>query len=263
MRPFAVRGSALPEPTCLVRSRVADRPHLRGVAPAQQRCVTRRRRRPGTRQRSISSSSTPEPSPLPSPLPTEWSACTTTEDGRFDPSPYLALAKPEITTYSGFALPLESERGIVSNTSSFTRRFGLLSGAAPGSSFAFQATLGANLVGAAGGAPGTTREEPATRIDVMLKTPRVYHDKTTVQLSYQLHDSVGRTRVMTDGLSVSLHLSLLGETEDDATATITVACGSPGSVSGIGTCTTAAAAAWFVPESSSSGLVRFREQQRF
>jgi hypothetical protein len=157
------------------------------------------------------------PSPLPSPLPTQVPTlftCSYTDDGDFDPTAYLALAKPEIAVSAGsaFALAAEASQGTRANAV-FLREFGLLSGsAAPGSAFSFTATVADGVEIATGGAAGTTQAEAPLRVEVVLKTATLYHDDPTLEVAYQLFDAAGRTAVSArapcaDTLSLSLSLA--------------------------------------------------------
>ena len=54
------------------------------------------------------------------------------------------------------------------------------------------------------GGGGTTLPEPAATVEVVLKTPTVYHDSTVMEVAYQLRDAAGRSQVLRTGLTVSL-----------------------------------------------------------
>ena len=172
--------------------------------------------------------------------------CSYTDDGDFDPSGYLALARPRVVVESGsaFALAAESSAG---SGSSFTRPFGLLSaGAAPGSAFAFSAMVadGGLALGSPEGGDsvgGLTVADKAASATLVLKTARVYHDETTVEVAYQLFDATGRTAVLATGLVVTLGAVL----DTDGSKTESLACGAPNALSGVGGCAFELDGTWF------------------
>jgi len=110
--------------------------------------------------------------------------CPRTPDGSLDPSEFLALAKPEIrpSNRSSSVFALSSVSGVAG---SFSRQFGLLSGSAVGTPLSFEAVFEDGVsVGGTQGA-GSLLAEPASHIDVLLKTPAVYIDSTAMEVKQQ------------------------------------------------------------------------------
>jgi hypothetical protein len=189
---------------------------------------------------------TPQPSPLPSQVPTLFT-CTYTDDGDFDPTAYLALAKPKITALDASASPLAlSATG--GADAYYSRQFGLLSGEAPGTAFSFTATLadGTTVGGASGGGAGLTAKDPAARVDAVLKTATVYFDETSLAVAFQLFDAAERTAVLSTDLAVTMSL----QHDTDASLSDSTVCGSPGATTGVGLCSFELDTDWFATTSA-------------
>ena len=181
--------------------------------------------------------------------------CSYTDDGDFDPSGYLALARPRVVVESGsaFALAAESSAG----SGGFSRPFGLLSGAAPGTSLTFAATVAdGTSIGDASRGDLVISADRASRAEMLLKTARVYHDETTVEVAYQLFDATGRTAVMTTGLTTTLVLQV----DDEVALSASAACSAPSATSGVGLCSAEVATAWFSTGSDRSVTVTFSSE---
>jgi len=148
---------------------------------------------------------------------------------------------------SAFALASTASIG----DASFERRFGLFSaGAAPGSAFVFATKVSGSQVGSSGGG-GATVEARVHEVEMVLKTPAVYYDSTTLQVAYQVRDEGGRTRILRSGLAIVLVAST---TTTSLTASST--CGTPDSTSGVGTCTMRVPSSWFSVDADIAGNVR-------
>ena len=120
----------------------------------------------------------------------------------------------------------------------FERRFGFFNaGAPPGSSFSFESEVAGIQIATYGGG-GTTIQDQASSVVMVLKTHTIYHDSTVVRAAFQVHDAVGRTRVSTSGLTVTMTVDFGDSLESSS-------CGSPDIISGIGLCTLTAASSLF------------------
>ena len=134
------------------------------------------------------------------------------EDGEtMDPSRYLSLAHPIISTHSGTAYALaatEASTGDDNDGSEFERRFGFFNaGVAPGTNFKFRLDLAGIKVGNNAGG-GSTIKAPASSVVIVLKTSTIYYDSRTVRVAFQVHDAVGRTRVLTSGLTLTMTMEV-------------------------------------------------------
>ena len=58
------------------------------------------------------------------------------------------------------------------------------------------ASIAGMAIDISGGPSGAIERENASRLEALLKTRTVYYTRATVEVSYQLHDAVGRTRVL-------------------------------------------------------------------
>jgi hypothetical protein len=193
---------------------------------------------------------TPPPSPLPSQVPTVFT-CTYTDDGDYDPTAYLALAKPKLTAVSatGSPLALAATDGA---DAYFSRRFGLLSSEPPGSAFSFTATLAdGTTVGGDSGSAGRTLQDLAARVDAVLKTATVYLDETSVAVAYQLFDAAERTAVLATNLTVTMRL----QHDTNTSLSSSVVCGDPDAISGVGLCALEVVADWFSTASAQTATV--------
>ena len=128
-------------------------------------------------------------------------------DGRWqsmDPSRFLQQA---ILSYSATGTSYALAQTVESKDTlggQFERRFGFFNaGAPPGSSFSFKSEVAGIQIATYGGG-GTTIQDQASSVVMVLKTHTIYHDSTVVRAAFQVHDAVGRTRVSTSGLTVTM-----------------------------------------------------------
>ena len=199
-----------------------------------------------------SGSSIPHPSPAPTHVPsaddvtfapTEFS-CPLTSEGTHDPTKYLQLARPEISVARGSAYALGTVYGD-EDEAIFSRDFGLLNSATPGSWTYFSVSMGGQTgLGGTGGSAYTLASEAAS-VDVLVKTATVYYDSRTVSIAYQLKDAAGRTSTLASGRTISL--TLVSAIDSD-TYTASFTCGAPSAYTGIGLCTASIDSAWFMED---------------
>jgi hypothetical protein len=85
---------------------------------------------------------------------------------------------------------------------------------------------------------------------VVLRTPTLWRDATTISAAYVLQDAAGRPQVLLAGLNVTLTLTGAG-------GTLLLPCGAPSAASGKGDCTGAVGAGWYstAAATSASGVV--------
>ena len=156
-----------------------------------------------------------------------------------DPSRYLSNAHPIISTQAGTAYALAPTES-TPDEDGFERRFGFFNaGVAPGTNFKFRLDLAGNKVGNNAGI-GSTVKDPASSVAIVLKTSTIYYDSRTVRVAFQVHDAVGRTRVLTSGLTLTMTMEV-----PSAESSQTANCDSPGATDGIGLCTLTAASSHF------------------
>jgi hypothetical protein len=165
---------------------------------------------------------TQEPTPLPSSTPTMLPSALPTIMPSLYPSsatPYptnvptgycpneLNYLHPVLKSYEGISYGLAQTSNMNPFDGTITRPFGLLSGGAePTSSFNFGVYLNNRLISKGIGGGGSTKPNKATQISVILKTSTIYLDKRTVEIAYQLRDSMGRSHVLSDNLQLKVNL---------------------------------------------------------
>ena len=91
--------------------------------------------------------------------------------------------------------------------------------------------------------------EAVSSAKILVKTPIIYYDKTTVQVAYQLRDAAGRSQVLLTWLKVELKLSSGSEST-------TSPCDVAGATTGLGLCTTTVPSSWFSEHGDVSGTAQ-------
>lgn len=158
---------------------------------------------------------------------------------------YFSKLHPDIVITSGFAIPKANETYLVSELqleATFARPFGAMFGGTPGSSGALQIQMGGRRFSSK--STFTVDKNLLSTLTAVVKTVELYRTHNTMAVTFQVRGSQGSSQVYTSGLSVTMTVSISGQT-------MTFNCGSPNAQTGIGSCSGSVPTSWF----SSAGAV--------